>query len=80
MAHREFGHMGAFAHPGLFAQCFELSRGRSGPQSRSVPASLLAASPVDEPYAYAELPACPDRVEPGPDGRMTLAHCLSLTV
>jgi hypothetical protein len=39
MAHPEFGHMGAFAHPGRFAQC--LQRWGRG----SVPTSVLEASP-----------------------------------
>jgi hypothetical protein len=72
MAHPEFGHSGAFAHPGSFAQCLQLW-GRGVPQSRSVAASVLQASLVDEPYAYTELPAGPDRVKPGDTGALLLA-------
>jgi hypothetical protein len=73
MAHPEFGHSGAFAHPASFAQCLQLwGRGRCMPQSCSVAASVLQASLVDEPYAYTELPAGPDRVKPA---LVTLAHC-----
>jgi hypothetical protein len=76
MGHPEFGHVGAFAPPGRFAHamCAGLgSRSLRAPRSLSIQASVVQASLVDKPYAYNELPACPDRVESAPGERMTLA-------
>jgi hypothetical protein len=76
MAHPEFGRMGALAHPGRFAQC--LQRCRRGPsvlQPRSVPASVLEASLATSPARTLSFQRAPDRAEPAPGERMTLAHC-----
>jgi hypothetical protein len=74
MAHREFGHMGVFAHPGRFAQCLQrCGRGPSVPQPRSVPASVLElATSLARTLSFQR---APDRVQPALGERMTLAHC-----
>jgi hypothetical protein len=66
MGHPEFGHVGAFAHPASFPHAMFSavdSRSLRAAQSVSIQASVPHASLVDNPDAYTELPACPDRVE-----------------